>query len=306
VNLRPTNCAICGAAAPSDELYPATVTGADFNAEVFSQRRPPDRIHYRMVRCRHCGLVRADPAADARALEQLYEQSEGFDAEEANLRRTYSRYLRRLRRQGMPGDHLLEIGTGNGFFLQQAQSDGYRVVAGIEPSRAAAAEANPSVADNIVRDVMRPGLFEPQSFEVVCLFQVFDHMPDPNLVLRECRSVLRPGGLILALNHNVEALSNRIMGERSPIVDVEHTYLYSPATMSAIFARNGFDVLEVGRVWNDYSLSYLARLAPIPRQPKALLLKALSSWIGRVNVRVALGNLYLVARNPLTPRGEPS
>ena len=64
------------------------------------------------------------------------------------------------------------------------------------------------------------------------------------------------------------------MGERSPIIDVEHTYLYSPATMSAIFRRNSFDVLEVGRVWNDYSLRYLARLAPIPRRPQALLLKS--------------------------------
>jgi SAM-dependent methyltransferase len=304
VTLAPTTCAICGADTPSAELYPANVTEADFNAAVFSQRRPPDRIHYRMVRCRRCRLVRADPAADARALEQLYEQSAGFDAEEANLRRTYGRYLRRLRRHGAPGERLLEIGAGTGFFLQEAQVEGYRIVTGIEPSRAAG-DADPSIAERIVRGVMKPGLFAADTFDVVCLFQVFDHIPDPNLVLRECRKVLRPGGLILAVNHNVEALSNRIMGERSPIIDVEHTYLYSPATMEAIFARNAFEVLEVGRVWNDYSLRYLARLAPIPRGPKALLLKILSSWIGRINVRVALGNLYLIARNP-HPGGEPA
>ena len=73
--------------------------------------------------------------------------------------------------------------------------------------------------------------------------------------------------------------------------------------MSAIFRSNSFEVLEVGRVWNDYSLRYLARLAPIPRRPKALLLKALSSRIGRVTVRAALGNLYLIARNPF-PKEE--
>jgi hypothetical protein len=111
--------------------------------------------------------------------------------------------------------------------------------------------------------------------------------------------------LVLALNHNVDALPNRILGSRSPIIDVEHTYLYSPATMRAIFRSNGFDVLEIGRVWNDYSLSYLARLAPIPRRPKELLLKAMSSRIGRVTVRAALGNLYLIARNP-TPKSEAS
>ena len=188
-----------------------------------------------MVRCRRCGLVRADPAADAQALEELYEQSEGFDAEEANLRRTYGRYLRRLRRHGAPGDSLLEIGSGTGFFLQQARVEGYAAVTGIEPSRAAAALADPSIANHIVRSAMKPGLFERDSFDVVCLFQVFDHIPDPNLLLRECRTVLRPGGLVLALNHNVDALPNRILGARSPIIDVEHTYLFNPATMNAIF-----------------------------------------------------------------------
>ena len=297
VALTPTDCAICGADQPSAELYPAHLAEADFSAEVFSQRRVPDRIHYRMVRCGRCGLVRADPAADSSTLEQLYEQSYAFDAEVANLRRTYGRYLRRLRRHGASGGHLLEIGAGTGFFLQQAQAQGYEVVTGIEPSRAAVAEADPTVADRIVTDIMRPGLFEPETFDVVCLFQVFDHVPDPNLLLQECRRVLRPGGLVLALNHNVEALSNRIMGERSPIIDVEHTYLYSPATMKAIFVRNGFDVLEGGRVWNDYSLNYLARLAPIPR----FLRKAVSVSVGRFTVRVPLGNLYLVARNPRRP-----
>ena len=151
-----------------------------------------------MVRCRRCGLVRADPAADARALEELYERSEGFDAEEANLRRTYGRYLRRLGRHGVPGDRLLEIGSGTGFFLQQAQLEGYGVVTGIEPSRAAVSLADPSIAERIVQAAMKPGLFEPDAFDVVCLFQVFDHIPDPNRLLRECRTVLRPGGVILA------------------------------------------------------------------------------------------------------------
>ena len=301
--LTETTCAICGGGAPAAELYPANLTGADFNTEVFSQRRLPDRIHYRMVRCSRCGLVRADPAAAKPALEELYEQSDGFDGEEANLRRTYGRYLRRLGGHGVPGYRLLEIGSGTGFFLQQAQVEGYSVT-GIEPSLAAAALADASIARRIVQGVMKPGLFERDAFDVVCLFQVFDHIPDPNHLLRECRRVLCPGGLILALNHNVDALSNRILGARSPIIDVEHTYLYGPATMSAIFDRNGFEVLEVGRVWNDYSLGYLARLAPIPRRPKALLLRALQSWVGRVTVRVPLGNLCLIARNPFPEKSR--
>lgn len=302
VELAPTACAICGPNVPSRELYRSTVSAADFNPEVFSQRRVPDRVHYRTVRCLRCGLVRADPSGMGNALQRLYEQSRGFDAEETNLRRTYGRYLRRLQRFGARRGDLLEIGAGTGFFLVEAQAQGYVAVKGVEPSRDAVAGAEPSVAQHVVRDMMRPGLFEAASFDVVCLFQVFDHLEDPNVVLAECRRVLRPGGLVLALNHDVDATTNRLMGERSPIIDVEHIYLYSRSTMDAIFARNGFDVLEVGRAWNDYSLRYLVRLAPFPPSLKRLLTNGfVSTLLGRVNVRIPLGNLYLLARNPTNP-----
>jgi SAM-dependent methyltransferase len=297
--LAPTHCAICGMQAGATELYAANLADADFNAAVFSQRRAPDRIHYRMVRCVECGLVRSDPAASADALESLYRASTSFDAEEANLRRTYGRYLRRLQAHGRPaGGRLLEIGCGTGFFLAESQEHGYDAT-GVEPSRAAAT-ANRAVAERIVNDVMRPGLFPAESFDAVCLFQVFDHVPDPNLLLGACRDVLRPGGLILAVNHDVEALTNRLMRDRSPIIDVEHTYLYSRATMRTIFARNGFEVVEVGRVWNDYSLNYLAHLAPLPGRAKRSLLGLLAKTVGRRSVRVPLGNLYLIGRKPLS------
>jgi SAM-dependent methyltransferase len=284
------------------ELYPANLRRADFNPDVFSQRRPPDRIHYRMVRCSRCGLVRSDPAADAGSLESLYKESHGFEGEESNLRRTYGRYLRRLDHHGRGGGKLLEIGSGTGFFLRQARDAGYDVT-GVEPSRAAA-EADPAVAGLIVNDVMRPGLFDQDSFDVVCLFQVFDHISDPNALLAECRLAIRPGGLILALNHDVDALTNRLMRDRSPIVDIEHTHLYSLDTMSAIFSRSGFDVVETGRVWNDYSLNYLARLAPLPRTLKTPLLGAVAATVGKVRLRLPLGNLYLIGRKPVSSAVE--
>jgi SAM-dependent methyltransferase len=129
------------------------------------------------------------------------------------------------------------------------------------------------------------------------MFQVLDHMPDPAGLLDECRRVLRPGGVVLAFNHNVSAWSARLLGERSPIIDVEHTYLYSPATIRALFERSGFDVASVRPVRNTYSLKYLAHLLPLPDAQKKPLLSFLRrSSVGRLEVTVPLGNLCLIAR----------
>jgi SAM-dependent methyltransferase len=296
--LYPTQCAICRTEGNATELYPANFDFSDFNPEIFSARRLPDRIHYRMVKCNACGLVRSDPVADSTTLGELYRQSTfDYGTEVANLRRTYGRYLDQLKTFGVHKYSLLEIGCGNGFFLEEAQARGYADVRGVEPGSEAIAKAAPGVRERIICDMMRPGLFAEASFDVVCLFQVFDHLPDPVGVLSETHRVLKPGGLVLILNHNINALSARLLGERSPIIDLEHTYLYSPVTLARLAGDQGFTTIETGAVLNDYTLHYLTRLVPLPGFLKLPLLALLRGTpLGRIHVSVPLGNLYLIAR----------
>ena len=293
-----TRCAICGTTGGATEVHPANFTLADFNSRVFSARRLPDRLHYRMVRCESCSLVRSDPVLDEESLAELYRESTFDYAEEVqSLRTTYGRAIERLEAVTPAKNGLLDIGTGNGFVLEQALAQGWSDVRGVEPSAHAIAAAHDSVRASIVEDVMRPGLFPADSFDGVTLFQVLDHIPDPLSLLRECRSVLRPGGGILAFNHNVEALSARLLGDRSPIADIEHTYLYSPQTMRRLFELAGFRDISVGPVRNTYSLTYLTHLLPLPSAAKAGVLGGLTrSRLGRRQLTVPLGNLCLVAR----------
>jgi SAM-dependent methyltransferase len=296
--LHPTACAICGTLGDADERWPATLDPSAFTPEVFSARRLPDRVHYRMVNCRHCGLLRSDPVLDEEALIGLYrEASFDYGDELDSLRETYGGALSRIEALTPDRDGLLDIGCGNGFVLEEALKRGWTGVRGVEPTADAIAAAAPSVRGAIVEDIMRPGLFAPDSLTAVTLFQVLDHIPDPLSLLRECRAALKPGGVIMAWNHNTAAASARILGERSPIVDVEHTYLYSPDTMRTLFGKAGFEVVDVSAVRNLYSLSYLVHLVPLPRTLKERAVPVLRrTRIGRTRVRVPLGNLCLVAR----------
>ncbi len=298
ITLHTTRCAICGTEGNATELYPANFGLGHFNPEIFSARRLPDRIHYRMVRCNGCGLVRSDPVADAATLGELYRQSTfDYGAEVASLRRTYGHYLDRLEAFGARKGSLLEIGCGNGFFLEEARARGYPDVNGVEPGSAVVEQAEPGIRDRIVCDMMRPGLFAPETFDVVCLFQVFDHISEPAALLHECAGVLKSRGLVLILNHNIESVSARLLGERSPIIDIEHTYLYSPATLSKLAENAGLEVQHTGSVFNHYPLQYITRLVPFPAPLKRALLWLLKTTsLGRIPLSVPLGNLYLVAQ----------
>ncbi len=299
--LRATPCAICGVEGESTERYPANFDLASLNPDVFSARRLPDRIHFRIVQCDRCGLLRSDPVADTSILETLYRKSAfNYSAEVSDLRRTYGAYLAKAGRHAPGREDFLEIGCGNGFFLEEARRLGYRSVRGVEPSESAIAGADPALQGKIVCDVMRPGIFAEAAFDVVCVFQVFDHIPDPVALLKECLRILRPGGVLLAINHNASAVSARLLGESSPIIDIEHTYLYNPDTMRRIFSKCGFEIREAGPVFNRYALRYLVRLLPLPSGLKSRLLAWLQrSAIGALRCVVPLGNLYSIARKPL-------
>ncbi|MCX6356061.1 MAG: class I SAM-dependent methyltransferase [Candidatus Aureabacteria bacterium] len=298
LELRPSRCAICTTEGNATELYPANFDSGAFTPAVFSARRMPDRLRYRMVRCAECGLVRSDPVAEPEALARLYARS-AFDytSEVDNIKATYGRCLARLETYGARKGSLLEIGCGNGFFLEEALDRGYSVVKGVEPSEDAVSKADPRIRPHIARSAMRPGLFGSQRFDVICMFQLIDHVPDPGALVSECGSLLNPGGFILCISHNIDALSSRILKSRSPIVDIEHTFLFSPCTVSRLFSARGFSVLKVGPVFNRYSASYLLRLSPLPRALKRALLRAIeNNFAGRIRFLIPLGNFYCIAQ----------
>ena len=301
--LVPSRCAVCETFENAREVFAANFSPRDFSAEIFSARRLPDKIHYRIVQCRACGLVRSDPMLEVGALEKLYQASrQTYDTEVANLVGTYGRYLARLDRYQASKGRLLEIGCGSGFVLERALQMGYTDAAGVEPSQEAVAKAPLDIRARLVCDMFRPGLFAAQSFDAICMFQVFDHIPDPDQVLAECCRLLKPRGLLLFLNHDAGSLSARLLGERSPIYDIEHTYLYSQKTLARLLARYPLEVKESGAAQNTYSLRYLARLTPLPKLVKQALLGCLGSGsLGALTLSVPLGNLYCIVQKQAEP-----
>ena len=55
---------------------------------------------------------------------------------------------------------------------------------------------------------------EDASFDVVTLWDVIEHTPDPTSVLEECRRVLKPGGLLVVNIPDIGSLVSSLMGRR--------------------------------------------------------------------------------------------
>ena len=233
-------------------------------------------------------------------LSRLYQESHfTYEEETQSLAITYVKALSpALTAIGKTG-RILEIGCGDGFVLSALRNMGYEQVFGIEPSREAVESADGSVKPSIRNTVLEPGLFKPESFDLIAFFQVLDHIPDPNAFLQQCSLLLKSGGYIVAFHHNVKGWSHSLLGERCPIIDVEHTHLYDPKTCAAIFRRNGFNVIKVSRPSNLVSLRHLVWLTPFPRRMKKALMTSTSDLVRRffaLTLWLKLGNLCIFAK----------
>jgi SAM-dependent methyltransferase len=289
-------CPICLSEKNFNVLYEKNFEMSDLNASIFSARRLPDRVHYRLVKCNECGLVRSNPIADTQYLGSLYEKSLlTYDEEINNLAETYLAGVLPVLK-GLPkSSRILEIGCGNGFILERIYHLGYKNVYGVEPSRDAVNKAGSKIQKNIKISMLKPGLFPRNTFDFIFFFQTFDHVPNPNQFLKECFRLLKPNGYILSINHNVDSLSSKLLKEKSPIVDIEHTFLYSFETIRKIFENNSLVVKKIFSPKNVLSIRHLLRLCPLPKQVKEEVTKSKLKILDR-KITIRLGNLCLLAQ----------
>ena len=268
------------------------------DAKIFSARRLPDKIHYRMVRCLDCGLLYSTPILPVSKINRLYHQSFfSYQEHVENLKKTYGKYLKQLGKYNTNKTRLLDIGCGNGFFLEEALRQGYKQVWGVEPGKKSVSETDPLIKKNIIIEVFKPGLFKSNFFDVVCCFQTFDHIPDPNSFLMECRRILKNKGYLFLLNHNEAFWVAKILGEKSPIIDIEHTYLYSKKTLAQILIKHNYKIIEIKDALNTHSLSYWIHLLPLSRSLKLTFIKILKKLsLGGLNITLPAGNLVAFAQ----------
>jgi 2-polyprenyl-3-methyl-5-hydroxy-6-metoxy-1,4-benzoquinol methylase len=101
------------------------------------------------------------------------------------------------------GDRVLEVGCGRGSYVNRLNSSEQCNALGIELNQVAVQEAK-SMGRNVNgQSLEEVAASEPGSFDVVCHFQVLEHVIDPLSFLEYCVRCLRPGGRLLVAVPNM-------------------------------------------------------------------------------------------------------
>ena len=119
-----------------------------------------------------------------------------------------------------------------------------------------------------------------------------EHVHDPEVVASAACRLLRPGGAFVTVTHDYRSLVNRLLGKRSPIIDIEHMQLFSERSVRHLFTTTGYSDITVNAFINTYSLQYWMRLAPVPRRIKSAIASLMaSSGLDKIKLGLNVGNL---------------
>jgi SAM-dependent methyltransferase len=167
------------------------------------------------------------------------------------------------------------------------------------PSFLAVASAREDVKPYMIASMMDDSVLPNESFQMGVMFHTLDHLQDPVKTLTQCLGVLESGGVFIVAVHNVRSWSARLFGERSPIIDIEHTHLYSRNTGAKIFQKVGFEQIRTGSYMNHYTLAYIFHLLPISQSFKRLVLASPTGrLLSKIKVVLPLGNMWIAGIKP--------
>jgi 2-polyprenyl-3-methyl-5-hydroxy-6-metoxy-1,4-benzoquinol methylase len=139
-----------------------------------------------------------------------------------------------VRRHASGGD-LLEIGPSHCEALWLAREAGFRVH-GLEMDEACCRFAKDVLGLDDVRRSADPVADLPvqPSYDVITMWHVFEHLPDPSGAAKAIAGALRPGGVLVVAVPNPESLQLAVFGRAWVHLDVpRHTVLAPAAALTA-------------------------------------------------------------------------
>jgi ubiquinone/menaquinone biosynthesis C-methylase UbiE len=218
-------------------------------------------IEFPVVRCRRCGIVYVNPRPTKEAIHSYYptEFYEIMDKETVLEHKRSQLEAKFELVKHIDSGRLLDVGCGKGEFLYFMQGKGW-LVKGVEFS-----SKPPNMFEQaIFYGELDEANYPVNSFDLVTIWAVLEHVYDPLRTLKEINRVLIPGGTIVLLVTNFNSVPARFMRHD----DIpRHTTLFSKRTIAKMLTLIGFEVRKYVFSQDIFSgsvrgiLNYMVKLA---------------------------------------------
>lgn len=242
-----------------------------------------------VVGCLTCDLLYVNPRPRADLMLEGYAEAEDplFAAQNEARIRGFRKTLEGVVKSlgiSPQGKRVLDVGCAGGAFLVAAREMGFSVT-GVEPARWMAANGRENYRLDIRDGILEPGAFEDHSFDLITLWDVIEHLPQPLETLKTVRALLKQDGVLLVNYPDIGTLAARALRRRWPFWLSVHLIYYTRKTMTEQLRRAGFSTLWFESFWPVLPLGYVAQRAAPYGKPL--------QWLQRTIQALGIGKLWL-------------
>lgn len=188
-----------------------------------------------LVHCADSDLRFFHPAIEG--AEGFYKQLQAFDwyyTKDKNEFSIASSYIK-------PTDAVLEVGAGDGNFATRINCGSY---CGLELNQEAIAEASRKNISLLFETVEQHAQHNVAKYDVVCAFQVLEHIRDINSFVDHCLQCLKPGGLLLFSVPSYESFYTLSSNQRLNLPP-HHCSWWSDKALQSLATQFGIGVVDI-------------------------------------------------------------
>jgi 2-polyprenyl-3-methyl-5-hydroxy-6-metoxy-1,4-benzoquinol methylase len=212
---------------------------------------------FTLCRCSRCSLEFVNPRLSYEELaakvysDNYFPRRGGAELRTAEATHYYDSQVSQFESMLGEGRRVLDIGCGNGAFLDFARERGWEI-AGVDIKLSPdARELGCLLWEGRLQDIN----FGSSGFDLIRLNHVLEHTQDPVSELKICRELLEPNGILFISVPNIAGLSPRLKSLQSRLMlkshrwrhyaAMHHLFFFSPDTLKLIVEKAGFRVLKL-------------------------------------------------------------
>jgi len=207
------------------------------------------------VTCSHCGFVYVNPQFTSEAIHTVYNDEdvrEFFFRElllpyvERDQKPEFERRIGEIRKHVRnPHPRLLDVGCAAGLFLSIASAHGFEAE-GLELNQSYIEFIKNNRPLKVQAKLLEAIGYPDASFDVVTLWDVLEHLPNPVDTLGEVARILKSNGVVALTTINHSCINEKLLKARwRYYMPPDHLCSFTPALLRSMLHRCGFTVVKL-------------------------------------------------------------
>lgn len=298
-NLTYVVCNLCGSQ-DYKILFRSTLRDDDFKNSftqyVISERGP---TYGQIVQCKRCNLVYANPRDNVDDIINNYTmvKDEKYFSEWRAREAVFLRGLRLIEKYTAGEGRLLDLGCFTGIFLNLIRRNNWSTL-GIEPSKWAVDYGRNKLNLRILQGRFEDFGFDDEFFDVVTMWDVIEHFPDPKSTLSLLNKKLKKGGILYLTTLNFDSIFRKLFGRKYWFFERMHIYYFTPRTIRRMLEECNYKVIKIGLNFRTMSLEYfIFRLKDVSKFLTKIITPISSSCLlKKRNITAYAGEMTIIAK----------